>query len=114
MRPGDAAEEGEGPDVALEECLGALAREGAAEQRVGIRQGHDEDGHLGGPAVEGDLGLAEVHLGQAGSRGSRQSGAGNEDNRALRRDHSRRLPLVAEPSGVSPGFAQEPCEWGQS
>jgi hypothetical protein len=30
--PGDAAEEGEGPDVALQERLGALAREGAARR----------------------------------------------------------------------------------
>jgi hypothetical protein len=35
----DAAEEREGADVALEECLGALAGEGADEEGVGVRQG---------------------------------------------------------------------------
>ena len=73
---GDAAEEGEGPDVALEERLGALAREGAGEDRVGVRQGHDEDRHLGRPAVEGDLGLAEVDLGLAGRVGQRDEDLG--------------------------------------
>src|SRR5512135_3910526 len=50
--PGHPAEEGEGADVSLEERLGALAGEGADEYRVGVRQGHDEQGHRGGPAVE--------------------------------------------------------------
>ena len=45
--PRHAAEEGEGADVPLEERLGALAREGADEEGVGVRQGHDEQGHLG-------------------------------------------------------------------
>jgi hypothetical protein len=57
--PRDAAEEGKGAGVALEERLGALAGEGADEGRVGVRQRHDEQGHRGGPAVEGDLGCAE-------------------------------------------------------
>ena len=72
----DAAEEGEGPDVPLEERLGALAGEGADEDRVGVRQGHDEQGHLGRPAVEGDLGLAEVDLGLAGRVGQRDEDLG--------------------------------------
>src|SRR5512135_1557631 len=72
----DAAEEGEGADVALEECLGALAGEGADEDRVGVRQGQDEDGHLGRPAVEDDLGLAEVDLGLAGRVGQRDEDLG--------------------------------------
>jgi hypothetical protein len=74
--PGDAAEEGEGAGVPLEERLGALAREGAAEERVGVRQGHDEDGHLGRPAVERDRGLAEVGLGLAGRVGQRDEDLG--------------------------------------
>ena len=77
--PGDAAEEVEGPDVALEERLGALAREGADEDRVGVRQGHDEEGDLGGSAVEGDLGLAEVDLGLAGRVGQRDEDLGGAD-----------------------------------
>ena len=44
--------------------------------RVGVRQGHDEDRHLGGPAVEGDLGLAEVGLGLAGRVGQRDEDLG--------------------------------------
>ena len=77
--PRDAAEEGEGPDVALEERLGALAREGADEDRVGVRQGHDEQGHRGGLAVEDDLGLAEVDLGLAGGVGQRDEDLGGPE-----------------------------------
>ena len=77
--PGHAAEEGEGPDVALEERLGALAREGADEDRVGVRQGHDEQRDLGRPAVEGDLGLAEVDLGLAGRVGQRDEDLGGPE-----------------------------------
>jgi hypothetical protein len=73
---GDAAEELEGADVSLEEHLGALAREGADEEGVGVRQRHDEQGHLGRPAVEGDLGLAEVDLGLAGRVGQRDEDLG--------------------------------------
>ena len=73
---GDAAEEGEGADVPLEERLGALAREGAAEGRVGVRQRHDEQRDLRRLAVEGDLGLAEVDLGLAGAVGQRDEDLG--------------------------------------
>src|SRR5438067_7280595 len=68
------AEEGEGPEVTLEERLGAFTREGGDEDRVGVWQCHDEQGHRGGTAVEGDLGLAEVDLGLAGGVGQ-----GDED-----------------------------------
>ena len=77
--PGHAAEEGEGPDVALEERLGALAGEGADEDRVGVRQGHDEQGDGGGLAVEDDLGLAEVDLGLAGRVGQRDEDLGRPE-----------------------------------
>ncbi len=50
--PGSAPEEGEGPDVPLEERLGALAGEGTDEGGVGVRQGHHEQGDSGGLAVE--------------------------------------------------------------
>jgi hypothetical protein len=73
---GHAAEEGEGPDVALEERLGALAGEGAGEDRVGVRQRHDEHRDGGRPAVEGDLGLPEVGLGLAGRVGQRDEHLG--------------------------------------
>ena len=59
-------EELEGPEVTLEERLGALAREGDDEEGVGIRQGHDEEGDLGGLAIEMDLGLTEIDLGLPG------------------------------------------------
>jgi hypothetical protein len=72
----DAAEEGEGPGMPLQERLGAFAREGAAEEGVGVRQGHDEHRHLGGPSVERDLGLAEVDLGLAGRVGQRDEDLG--------------------------------------
>ena len=58
----------------LEERLGALAGEGAGEDRVGVRQGHHEQGHGGGPSVEHHLGLAEVDLGLTGAVGQ-----GDED-----------------------------------
>ena len=60
--------------MALEERLGALAREGAGEDRIGIGHGHDEDRDLGRLAVEGDLGVAEVGLGLPG-----RVGQGDED-----------------------------------
>jgi hypothetical protein len=69
---GDAAEELEGPGVALQERLGALAREGVDEDGVGVRQRHDEQRHPGRPAVERDLGLAEVDLGLARGMGQRE------------------------------------------
>ena len=74
--PRHAAEELEGAGVALEERLGTLAREGAAEDGVGVRQGHDEQRHLGRLAVERDLGLAEVDLGLAGRVGQRDEHLG--------------------------------------
>ena len=77
--PGHAAEEGEGPDVALEERLGALAGEGADEGRVGVRQGHHEQGHGGGLPVESDLGLAEVDLGLARAVGQRDEDLGGAE-----------------------------------
>src|SRR4051794_12428269 len=64
--PGHAAKELEGADVALKERLGALAREGADEGCVGVRQRHDKDRDGGRLAVEGDLGLAEVDLASPG------------------------------------------------
>src|SRR3954447_25484374 len=67
----DAAEEREGADVPLEERLGALAWEGAAEGRVGVRQRQDEQRDLRRLSVEGDLRLAEVDLGLAGAVGQR-------------------------------------------
>jgi hypothetical protein len=70
------AEEGEGADVSLEERLGALAGEGRDEDRVGVRQRHDEHGDGGGLAVERDLGLAEVGLGLAGRVGQRDEDLG--------------------------------------
>src|SRR5512147_1690492 len=73
---GYAPEEGEGTDVALEERLSALAREGGDEGRVGVRQRHDEERHGGRPAVEGDLRLAEVDLGLAGAVGQRDEDLG--------------------------------------
>jgi len=75
--PGHAAEEGEGPDVSLAERLGALAWEGAAEDRVGVGPRHDEHRHLGGPAVEDDRGRAEVDLGLAGRVGQRDEHLGS-------------------------------------
>src|SRR4051812_28959628 len=72
--PGYPAEEGEGPEVALEERLGAFSREGGDEDGVGVRQGHREQGDLGGLAIEMDLGLAEIDLGLA-----RGVGQGDED-----------------------------------
>ena len=41
-----------------------------------VRQGHDEQRHLGRPAVERDLGLAEVDLGLAGRVGQRDEDLG--------------------------------------
>jgi len=99
---GYAAEEGEGPDVPLEERLGAFAREGTEEESVGVRQGHHEQGHSGRLAVERDLGLAEVDLGLTGAVGQ-----GNEDlggsqpaggDGLLHDGQAARVPvLVAEP-----------------
>ena len=60
--------------MTLEERLGALAREGDDEDGVGIRQGHDEEGDLGGLPIEMDLGLTEIDLGLA-----RGMGQGDED-----------------------------------
>ena len=77
--PRHPAEEGEGPDVALEERLGALAREGDDEDRVGVRQGHDEQGDLGGLAIEMDLGLAEIDLGLARGMGQRDEDLGGPE-----------------------------------
>ena len=74
--PGHPAEEGEGPDVSLEERLGAFAREGADEGRIGVRQRHDEQGDLGCLPVERDLGLAEIDLGLAGAVGQRDEDLG--------------------------------------
>ena len=73
---GYTPEEGEGTDVALEERLSALAREGADEGRVGVRQRHHEQGHRGGLPVERDLGLAEVDLGLTGPVGQRDEDLG--------------------------------------
>lgn len=72
----NSAEEGEGPDVTLEEGLGALAWEGPDEDRIGIRQGHDEQGDLGRPAIEMDLGLTEIDLGPARWMGQRDEDLG--------------------------------------
>jgi hypothetical protein len=74
--PRHAAEEGEGPDVALEEGLGAFAREGTDEDGVGVRQGHDEQGDLDRLAIEVDLGLAEADLGLARPVGQRDEDLG--------------------------------------
>src|SRR5512144_120935 len=73
---GDTAEEGEGADVPLEERLGALAREGAAEGRVGIRQRQDEQRDLGQLPIQDDLRLAEVDLGLAGAVDQRDEDLG--------------------------------------
>src|SRR5262249_40420670 len=51
-----------------------LAREGGDEDRVGVRQGHGEEGDLGGLPIEMDLGLTEIDLGLA-----RRMGQGDED-----------------------------------
>jgi len=76
--PGHPAEEGESPDVSFQERLGAFAGEGAEEERVGVGQRHDEQGHRGRLSVEHDLGLAEVDLGLAGTvgQGDEDFGAG--------------------------------------
>ena len=73
---GDAAEEGEGPDMPLQEGLGAFAREQAAEQGVGDRQGHDEEGRLDRPAGDDQFGVAEVGLGLPGAMGDRHEDLG--------------------------------------
>ena len=106
--PGDAAEEGERPGVPLEERLGALAREGGDEDRVGVRQGHDEEGHRRRLAVEGHLGLAEVDLGLAGRVGQRDEDLGGPEpvgGDGLLHDGQAALiaVLVAEPLEDPPG-----------
>jgi hypothetical protein len=73
------AEEGEGPDVTFEERLGALAREGDDEDRVGVRQGHDEEGDLRGRPIELDFGLTEIDLGLAGGVGQRDEDLGGSE-----------------------------------
>jgi hypothetical protein len=62
--------------VPLEERLGALARERAAEGGIGVRQRHDEQGDLRRPPVERHLGLSEVDLGLAGPVGQRDEDLG--------------------------------------
>ena len=51
--------------MTVQEGLGALALIDAAEDRVGVHQRHDEQGHLGRDAFEDDLSRPEVDLGLA-------------------------------------------------
>src|SRR5262245_58137764 len=59
---GHAAEEREGPCVALVEGLGAFPREETAETRVAVRQRQDEQRGLVPHPRDDYLGAAEVHL----------------------------------------------------
>ena len=60
---GDAAEEVEGRDEAVEDGLGPLGGEGEGEGRVGVAPGDDEDGDEPSPVGEVDVDVAEVGLG---------------------------------------------------
>src|SRR5262249_50784992 len=60
---GHPAEELEGFDVALLECLGTLAREGATENGITIRQRHHEDRSLEQLPANADHGVPKICLG---------------------------------------------------
>jgi hypothetical protein len=90
--------------VTLEERLGALAREGDDEDRVGIRQGHDEEGDPGGLPIQMDLGLTEIDLGLA-----RGMGQGDEDLGGSEPPGSDRLLDDGQATGVA-ALVAEPLE----